>query len=97
MKSAWVIASIIVLVGGGLGNYLRFSEVLPDRPVAFERIPLKGGAFQGEEQRFAQISYEVLQADTSTLRLYQNAEGIINNRKASSNQIDLTKVVPNKY
>lgn len=75
MKSAWVIASIIVLVGGGLGNYLRFSEVLPDRSVAFERIPLKGGAFQGEEQRFAQISYEVLQADTSTLRLYQNAEG----------------------
>lgn len=77
MKTAVIIASVIILVGGVFGNYLRFSEQMPDHPPDFSMIPYTAGDYYGEERRFAEASYEVLKADTTTLRRYVDADGTI--------------------
>ena len=70
MKQAVIISTVIILVGGILGNLLTYAEVKPDRPPQFEVIPMFDGSFAGDERRFSDESYDVLRADTSTLRLY---------------------------
>lgn len=70
MKRAVLISALIVLCGGAFGNYLRFAEHKPGRPPDFSLIPLDKDGYTGEERRFSDRSYEVLQADTTTLRLY---------------------------
>lgn len=75
MKKAIIISTIIIVVGGALGNLLTYAEVKPDRPPQFAAIPMMDGAFAGDERRFSDASYEVLKADTSTLRLYYGPGG----------------------
>lgn len=75
MKTRILIASLIVLVGGVGGNILRYFKPQPQRPVIFEAIPFQLGDYSGKEHRFSEQSYEILQADTSTLRLYERADG----------------------
>ena len=76
MRAAAVIAAVLILAAGIFGNYLRFAEEMPDRPPDFSAIPYRLEHFSGEERRFGEWSYEILQADTTTLRLYRGNEGI---------------------
>ncbi|MBN1211781.1 MAG: EpsI family protein [candidate division Zixibacteria bacterium] len=70
MKKAVIIVSVFLIVGGGFGNYLRYIEQTPDRPANFDNIPFELDGFVGAEERFAEDSYDILKADTTTLRHY---------------------------
>ena len=75
MKSAPLIASLLIISGGVFGNFMRYTEVHPEQPVIFESIPFQSENFAGEEHRFSELNYELLKADTSTLRLYRTPSG----------------------
>ncbi len=75
MKAS-LIALIVILCGGLFGNYLRFVDREPNRPAEFATIPLESYGYYGDERRFAEASYDVLNADTTTLRLYRDANGV---------------------
>lgn len=75
MKRVALIAMVLILLGGAAGNYLRMNERKPDRPADFSLLPLSAGQYVGEEHRFSELSYDVLKADTTTLRQYTDAEG----------------------
>jgi EpsI family protein len=75
MKTKVIILTVLLLAAGAFGNYLRFSERRPDKEAAFSAIPLEANGFIGEERRFSDESYEILKADTSTLRYYIGADG----------------------
>ena len=75
MKRAVLISCLLIVAGGAFANYLRYSERMPDRPASFEVIPYVSGQFSGEERRFEAYNYEVLKADTTTLRLYHGQRG----------------------
>ncbi|MDH3892893.1 MAG: EpsI family protein [candidate division Zixibacteria bacterium] len=74
MKAA-ILSAMIILVGGIFGNYLRFVRQSPDRPPTFDSIPLETSDYYGQERRLPEFNYEVLQADTTTLRLYRDLSG----------------------
>ncbi len=67
--------TLLFLVAGVFGNFLRYVEQKPDRMASFGEIPMILGGFSGEEHRFSDLSYEVLRADTSTLRRYVDPMG----------------------
>ena len=75
MKTAVLISLALLLLGGVFGNYLRFVEQPPERAPRFEQIPLVAGDYTGTEEWFDPESYEVLKADTTTLRLYRGPDG----------------------
>lgn len=75
MKTKIVILIVLLLVAGAFGNYLRFSENRPDRYASFGVIPLESNGYVGQERRFSELSYEILKADTSTLRYYSGPDG----------------------
>jgi len=77
MKIAVIIATVAILLGGIFGNFLRFSERMPDHPPELGKIPYSAGNYYGDERRFAEASYEVLKADTTTLRRYVDSDGTI--------------------
>lgn len=70
-----IIASVVLLLGGLFGNFLRFTEQAPHAPSNFSAIPLNEGDYTGEERRFSETSYDILQADTTTLRRYIGLDG----------------------
>lgn len=70
-----LIAAAVLIVFGGFGTFLRSHQARPDRPPDFGRIPYDLGTFVGGEQRFDDYAYDVLKADTTTLRSYRTAEG----------------------
>lgn len=70
-----LLTAVILLLGGVFGNFLRFAEQAPHAPSNFSAIPMAEGIYSGEERRFSETSYDVLQADTTTLRRYIGAEG----------------------
>ena len=70
MKATIAIITVLILLGGTAGWYLRYVEAEPDVEPNFSVIPMEAGGFYGDEHRFSEESYEILQADTSTLRLY---------------------------
>jgi EpsI family protein len=76
MKAPVLICSVIIILGGSAGNFLRYAEQKPDRPPQFSLIPYQANGFFGEERRFDDFSYDILKADTTTLRLYLDADGI---------------------
>ena len=75
MKRAVIISVTLILVLGAFGNYLRYSRTSPDRGPNFADIPFLLDEYSGEERRFATGDYDVLKADTSTLRLYRDRVG----------------------
>lgn len=75
MKRAVLISVILVAALGAFGNYLRYSRTAPDRGPDFTDIPLQLDGYSGEERRFASGDYDVLKADTSTLRVYRDRAG----------------------
>ncbi len=77
MKTKVVLTIIIILVGGAFGNYLRFEEQMPDQPPDFGLVPYNTEDYLGDEQRFSDVSYDVLKADTTTLRRYVGPDGQI--------------------
>lgn len=70
-----IIAIIIILAMGGFGTYLRSHQSIPERPADFSRLPMVTEKYFGAEHRFEEYTYEVLKADTSTLRQYRDNEG----------------------
>lgn len=70
-----LIALCILLPFGGFGTYLRSHQTQPDRPAEFGRIPYEMGEYVGVEERFEEYAYEVLKADTTTLRVYREITG----------------------
>lgn len=74
MKSAIIISIIVLLVGGVFGNLLRYHEQIPDSSPDFSLIPYEKSGFLGVERRFDPQSYDVLKADTTTLRLYHSSD-----------------------
>ena len=75
MKTGLIIAAVVLIVGGAFGNYMRYIEQIPDRPAQFQSVPMETDGYVGAEHRFADLSYEVLQADTTTLRQYTGPDG----------------------
>jgi EpsI family protein len=76
MTPAWFISVAMLLLGGAFGNYLRYVERQPNRLPDFSRIPMEQDGYFGTEGRFDEKSYEILKADTSTLRFYRTPNGI---------------------
>lgn len=70
-----ITASLLLVIMGGFGTYLRSHQARPDRPADFSQIPFEGGGYIGSEHRFADYAYEVLKADTTTLRMYSSPAG----------------------
>jgi EpsI family protein len=75
MKSALVISTVLIVASGLFGNYFRFNSQMPDNPPSFGSIPYSANGYFGQERRFSDASYEVLKADTTTLRLYRASDG----------------------
>ncbi len=73
---AFVVIALLILLGG-FGTYLRGHQTEPDRGPDFARIPIETEKYYGTEHRFSEFEYEVLQADTSTLRMYRGDNGDI--------------------
>lgn len=75
MKRATIIAVILILIGGAAGNTFRFVSVNPSKTSSFGELPFENDHYTGAEHFFDSVSYEVLKADTSTLRYYTDADG----------------------
>ena len=75
MKRAVVVAIVLLVIAGALGNYFRFISHESDQLPSFTTIPLDYDGYSGTERRFSDLSYEVLQADTTTLRFYVGPDG----------------------
>lgn len=75
MKRAAVIALIVILVCGAAGNSFRFFSKMPSSGADFSAVPFATNGFTGTEHFFDSVSYDVLKADTSTLRFYTGPEG----------------------
>lgn len=74
-KQGMIIVLVVLTLFGAFGSYLRFTEHGSDEMAQFSEIPMTTADYFGEEQRFSEESYEILQADTTTLRLYVDYEG----------------------
>lgn len=74
MRTAVIVSLALLAVGGAFGNFLRFAENPPHRSAEFGVIPFEIDGFRGEEHRFSEFNYEILKADTTTLRLYQGQD-----------------------
>lgn len=70
-----LVAMVVIILFGGFGTYLRSHQAEPDRKPDFAVIPLETAAYFGIEERFEQYAYEVLKADTTTLRMYRGKTG----------------------
>ncbi|MEZ5357359.1 MAG: EpsI family protein [Candidatus Zixiibacteriota bacterium] len=67
-----VIAIIIIVVFGGFGTFLSYSQVLPDKGPDFSAVPFDLDGYYGTEHRFDDYAYDILRADTTTLRMYRD-------------------------
>lgn len=75
MKQPIVTIIIALSLFGAFGNYLRFIDHGSNELAQFGEIPMITDNYIGEEQRFSDESYGILQADTTTLRLYVDSNG----------------------
>ena len=75
MRTGVILVTVLIFIGGAGANYLRYVEPVPDRGPDLDGIPMQAEGYTGSEHFFSEQSYEVLQADTSTLRNYVDAEG----------------------
>ncbi|SYZ74800.1 hypothetical protein TRIP_C90428 [Candidatus Zixiibacteriota bacterium] len=70
MKKRYLFSIVLILVGGIVGNVLRFSGRLPDKGPNYSVIPANLDEYSGTELRLTDATYEVLKADTVTYRDY---------------------------
>jgi EpsI family protein len=68
------IASLAIVILGGFGMYIKAYQAVPENGPNFEKIPMTVDSFYGEERRFEDYAYDVLKADTTTLRIYRNSD-----------------------
>ncbi len=69
-----IIAIVVIVVFGSFGTYLSNSQVSPDSSPDFNTVPMDGFGYYGIEHRFDDYAYDVLKADTTTLRLYRDID-----------------------
>jgi EpsI family protein len=74
-KKPLIAAGVLILLVGAFAYFLRYSRVQPDRGPDFAQIPYQLGQWTGVEQRFGEITYDVLAADTTTYRVYRDPAG----------------------
>ena len=74
-KKSLAAACILILLVGAFAYFLRYSRVQPDQGPDFSQIPYQLGRWEGVEQRFGEITYDVLAADTTTYRVYHDPDG----------------------
>jgi len=70
-----IIALVVLILFGGFGSYLRSHQTEPDRGPDFSLVPMQTETLFATEHRFEEYAYEVLKADTTTLRMYQEPTG----------------------
>jgi len=75
MKNRLLITIIIIIVGGVLGNILRYTEKTPDRQADYSNIPYETATFTGVEQKIEDYASEILQADNTIKRQYHSHSG----------------------
>lgn len=66
----YLITIIIVLIGGFLGNLLRYNDRIPEHRADFSQIPVSYNGYYGVEQQLQDFAVDVLRADITTLRDY---------------------------
>jgi len=69
------LVSALILLGGSAGLTLRYMEVTPENGPNFSELPFEFSDYIGIETRFDESAYQILQADTTTLRSYSGADG----------------------
>ncbi len=77
MKRRYLFTLALIFIGGIFGNLLRYTEKMPDNPVAFEIIPDSLAEYAGTDRQMETYAYDILQADTILLRDYLTADGSI--------------------
>jgi EpsI family protein len=70
MKKTYYSSIALLLIGGIIGNLLRFTDREPDKIADFSKIPDRLGNYSGIELKLNDATYEVLKADLSTYREY---------------------------
>jgi len=70
-----IVALLVLVLFGGFGTYLRSHERFSDRAPDFSLIPYDAAGYVGLEHRFDDFAYDVLKADTTTLRMYRDESG----------------------
>jgi EpsI family protein len=65
-----LIAILILIAFGGFGAYVRSHQAEIERPADYIQIPLETDKYLGLETRFPEYTYDILKADTTTLRMY---------------------------
>jgi len=75
MKKQYFLSIALILIGGIIGNVLRFVEKEPERFPDFDTIPLNYADYTGTERTLAQFAYDILKADETTMREYINPDG----------------------
>ncbi len=69
-NSKAIVAILILVVFGGFGAYVRSHQARIDHPPDFSLIPLETEEYIGLEKPLESYEYEILKADTTTLRMY---------------------------
>lgn len=73
-KGFWFI--LILLVGFGvLANFIRFSEVKPQKSPRLDTVPYFLSDWSGQELYITPTALEILSADTTLLRIYKSSRG----------------------
>jgi EpsI family protein len=75
MKKQYFFSIALILIGGILGNVLRYTEKMPSRPVEFDNIPVSLDGYVGSDRQMEAYAYDILQADTTLLRDYIAEDG----------------------
>lgn len=76
-KTATAAAIALAVLVGGASLLLRMRQAVTDPgQVRFDAVPQAVGLYLGTEERFADETYAVLQADTSMLRRFEGPDGI---------------------
>lgn len=70
-----IIAATLLVIGGGLGTLLRYTDRQPDREADFSRLPNEVGEYSGMELPIDRITLDVLQATATTERSYHDTSG----------------------
>jgi len=75
MKRKYLISILLILVGGIIGNILRFTERQPEQPPDFDLIPFNYADYTGTNLVLAEFAVETLKANRITMRDYVSPDG----------------------
>ena len=76
MKKLLLLPVFLIVLGGIVGNALRFTDRKPDKIADFSKIPLViDETYFGREYPIDDLTSEVLKATKTTNRIYSTADG----------------------